>query len=191
MADIAKYTLKMFPYMLGAVPVILLFRLIRLRGLKARSFETCILHETGIWLFLLFLAGLLSLTVLSEIGNTTPKTGRINLIPFRILADTYEELFLFNNQSYLIISLIGNIVMFMPLGFFPPLLWRGKPLRQAIQSAFSVSLLIELLQIPLGRGTDVDDLLLNTLGGALGYAVFVLIRKLNPSLIDRFKIKER
>lgn len=191
MAEIVRYILKMLPFMLAAIPVVLVFRLLRMRVLKARGLESSLLREACMWMFLLFLSGLLSLTLFSEIGKVGQETGSINLIPFTIIADTYEEVFKYKNIAYLIISFLGNIVMFIPLGFFPPLLWRGKPFKKALITAFSVSLFIEIFQIPLGRGTDVDDLILNTLGGVLGYLVFALVRKLSPAFTERFKIKEQ
>lgn len=50
---------------------------------------------------------------------------------------------------------------------------------------FGVSLFIEATQLILPRGTDVDDLLLNTFGTLLGYALFALIRKRFPNFPAR------
>lgn len=72
-------------------------------------------------------------------------------------------------------NLLGNLVLFVPLGLLLPAL--HAELRSArLVAAFSlgVSLLIEALQYASGqRVADVDDVLLNTLGGCLGYLVLV------------------
>ncbi|MBS5873666.1 MAG: VanZ family protein [Clostridiales bacterium] len=42
---------------------------------------------------------------------------------------------------------------------------------------------------PLDRGTDIDDLLLNTLGAVLGYLLFLLIRRLWPALVEKCRVR--
>lgn len=83
----------------------------------------------------------------------------VNLIPFSNRIDV---------AGYLL-----NIVMFIPLGFLVPLIWKkaGKP-RYIILTGFAFSLLIELSQLLNSRGTDVDDLILNTLGGVVGFLLY-------------------
>lgn len=68
--------------------------------------------------------------------------------------------------------------MFAPLGFLVPLLW--KKFRRFWKVALlgaGVSLSIETLQLLLPRGTDVDDVWLNTLGAMLGYLVWLIVRR--------------
>lgn len=188
MAQIIRYVFRMLPYMLGSLPLILVFRFIRVKKLNRVKNKTSPHHEIGLCLFLVFMVGLFSQTIFSELGKTAGQ-GSINLIPFRIFADTYTEVFVNNNIAYLIISFTGNIVMFLPLGFFPPLLWNGNALRKALLTGFLTSLAIELCQLPLGRGSDVDDLILNTLGAFLGYLIFLLLQNLKPNYTSKFKVK--
>ena len=76
------------------------------------------------------------------------------------------------------INLAGNVLIFSPLGFLPPLLWqRWRHLWAVVPLSAGVSCLIEFLQLFLGRSVDVDDVLLNTLGGLLGYLLFCFIPK--------------
>lgn len=80
-------------------------------------------------------------------------------------------------------NIAGNVVGFMPFGFYLPMLFKR------IQGAFPVflfslllSLVVETTQIVCKVGSfDVDDLLLNTLGGLAGYLVFWLVRKRGKS----------
>lgn len=82
---------------------------------------------------------------------------------------------------FLLIDVIGNIVVFMPLGFglagalHQAKLW--QTVRRATLGGFGLSLLIELSQLALpSRTTDIDDLIFNTLGtvvGALGFALLL------------------
>ena len=90
---------------------------------------------------------------------------RINLIPFSNKID--------------IIGYLLNVVMFIPLGFFIPLIWKqlGK-LSNAILAGAAFSILIELSQLLSYRGTDVDDLITNTLGAVIGYIMYKLWARL-------------
>lgn len=106
------------------------------------------------------------------------QVGRnLNLIPFhtirlfvRVLDDSrYREL--------AIINLFGNIGMFIPLGFFLPLLW--KALRKWWRTwlvTLGIMTVVELMQLFSLRGSfDVDDLILNLAGVAVGYVLFRVV----------------
>ena len=174
MERILSYGIHMIPYMLCAFPVIFLYRWLRVRGLHKRGRHTTWRHELAFCVFLLFLAGLASQTVCQagvwrgRLALWRGQTGlRINLIPFRIFADS-----LASGTGYFIINFLGNIGMFLPIGFFTALLWERPSFLKSAGAGFFTSLTIELCQLPLDRGTDIDDLWLNTLGAALGYLVF-------------------
>lgn len=64
----------------------------------------------------------------------------------------------------------GNILLFSPLGFLVPIIVpKIRGARQTATIAFGVSLSLELIQLLTGLGGfDVDDLLLNVLGGMIG-----------------------
>ena len=77
-----------------------------------------------------------------------------------------------------VINLAGNVLIFAPLGVLPPLLWkRWRHLWTTVPLSAGASCLIEFLQLFLGRSVDVDDVILNTLGGLLGYLLFCFIPK--------------
>jgi glycopeptide antibiotics resistance protein len=78
------------------------------------------------------------------------------------------------NRDLGLLNLVGNVVMFAPVGFLLPLATRMS-LRGAVAVCASLSVSVELLQLMLGRSLDVDDVLLNTLGGALGAAAGVAV----------------
>ena len=70
-----------------------------------------------------------------------------------------------------LLNVVGNVVAFVPCGFFLPIVSRrGRRWYNTILLCFSLSLSIELIQLVFKVGSfDVDDLLLNTLGGVVGY----------------------
>ena len=96
---------------------------------------------------------------------------RINLIPFVYLLD-YE------NEAHMIFNVFGNILMFVPTGILLPVLYkRLDKYYKVIGTGFLISLAIEILQLPFAdRTSDVDDLLMNTLGVATGYVLYMIVR---------------
>jgi len=66
-----------------------------------------------------------------------------------------------------------NVVLFLPFGFLVPLLWpKANRLPVIVPAGFAFSLLIELSQLLNNRASDVDDLLMNTLGALAGFLLF-------------------
>ena len=75
-----------------------------------------------------------------------------------------------------------NILLFVPFGLLVPLLWaRMDHPAIIVCSGFGFSMLIELSQLLNNRRTDIDDLLLNTFGALIGYAIFKVILKIRGS----------
>jgi len=102
-----------------------------------------------------------------------------NLIPFHEIAKYFSELSSDDN-AWSTVNFIGNILAFIPLGFMLPLVFRNARMTigRITLFCFGASLFLELTQLWLYIGTfDVDDLLLNTLGGAIGGT---LIRFMSP-----------
>lgn len=182
----------MMPYMLCALPAVLLCRWLRVRGLQKRGMASTWQHEVWLCLFLLFAVGLASQTVIPKfeigadggIGLVGAARMRINLVPFRIFADSRAS-----GTGYFIINFLGNIGIFLPVGFFTALLWERPSFCKSAGAGFLVSLAIELCQLPLDRGTDIDDLWLNTLGAALGYLFFLLLRKAWPGFVGKCRVR--
>ena len=194
MDSIIRYVTNMLPYMLCSLPVILIVRYIRIKTMKKRGLKTTGLHEVGVVLFAVFLVGLASQTIIPKIefGNTTQfivgsGTGEINLIPFKVIKETYTAVFTDGYIEYFLINFVGNVVMFMPIGFCVPLLWRKMRFKQVVVTGALASLLIEVCQLPQARGTDIDDVWINTVGCMLGFAIFLAFKKLFPDITEKFK----
>ena len=98
---------------------------------------------------------------------------RLNLIPFVNLLD-YESM------RDLLLNVIGNCTMFIPTGILTPVLYRHlDSFKKTVLTGFLISLAIEIIQLPFAvRASDIDDLILNTLGVMAGYGIHVLVKKL-------------
>ena len=190
MSLILKYILNMMPYMIITMPIYLIVRVVILK-IKKKEFNWY--HEIGSFLFVIFLVGLASQNIIPKFefsinGFNIVKSGEheTNLIPFKVLIDTYKEVLVNGYVNYFIINFLGNIIMFMPIGFFIPLLWKVSN-RKVIIIGFCSSLFIEICQLSLTRGTDVDDLILNTLGTMLGLLLYRLLYKKFKNYIIKFR----
>ena len=174
MKVIISYILNMMPYMLISVPIFILVRFLIYK--KTNKFN--LKREILLLVFCLFLVGLFSQTIIPKYdsnNNLIVSKVRLNLIPFKIFYDAVIELKK-GNIYYLIISLIGNIVMFIPIGFFLKSLYNIKD-KKIILIGFLISLFIEIIQNFTGRETDIDDLILNTLGVYIGIILYKFIKK--------------
>ena len=175
-----RYFSNMLPYICVVLPIYLLARMIFIR---INTSHINWLREIVLLIFVLYMAGLASQTILPDLNigvdgfhvvvNDTHKT---NLIPFKVLFETYEQVFLRRNIYYFLINFLGNIVMFAPIGLFLPLLWELNS-KKTLLLGCAFSLFVETCQLFLVRGTDVDDLILNTTGVLLGLLLLGFIPK--------------
>lgn len=120
--------------------------------------------------------------------------SEINLKPFHTIGNFWHVL---TNRDYYMekweaasiyryharhafINLAGNVVMFVPLGFFlPALCTKLRKFLRSIFSAAGIVVTVELTQLfTLAGHCDVDDLILNMAGAAVGYGIFRLFSKI-------------
>jgi glycopeptide antibiotics resistance protein len=99
-----------------------------------------------------------------------------NLQPLRSILHALRE----GSRHEVIVNLIGNVAAFVPLGFLYPLLRpQSCSFAGSIVFCFCFSSFIEIAQYGLGeRVADVDDVILNTLGGVVGVVLNCVSRRL-------------
>ena len=100
--------------------------------------------------------------------------------PFRINWIPFVNLFDYPDTRDILINVIGNTAMFVPLGIVWPIVFKELDTHTKIIAAgIGCSLLIEVLQLPFYvRVSDIDDLILNSLGYLAGYGIYLLVKKL-------------
>lgn len=127
-------------------------------------------------LFVLYMFFLLYFLIFSDWYGRTDisREYRYNLVLFKEIKrfiEYREELGAFAVFT----NLFGNILIFMPYGFFISMASRSRGFFMTLFYSFGLSLCVETFQILTKVGSfDVDDLLLNTLGGVLGYILFLI-----------------
>ena len=181
---VSHYLNSMGGFMLLALPIWILLRTL---WLMCKQQSPRWGRELLLVFFVLYLIGLASQTRTSPpslfsdpqaiIARAIQRweTGHgISLTPGYTIRSMLEK----GSYGQKVINLAGNVLIFAPLGILPPLLWkRWRHLWAVVPLSAGVSCLIEFLQLFLGRSVDVDDVILNTLGGLLGYLLFCLIPK--------------
>lgn len=102
------------------------------------------------------------------------------IFPLWVNFKPFVYLFDYPTMKEALLNLIGNTAMFIPLGIVWPAVFKKLNTHgKVIAAGVGVSLTIEILQLPFfGRATDIDDLILNSLGFFMGYGIYLLVKKL-------------
>ncbi|MCC0693232.1 VanZ family protein [Clostridioides sp. ZZV14-6387] len=154
---------------LCAILPCLIYQIIVIKRKNLKCEKNVVIHLVWVYIFLLYIYLALSKAGIGSIWHI----GR------------YREIIRFNEINLIPFSSVGaltyilNIIMFMPLGFLLPLIW--KEFRNIINvsiTGLGFSLSIEFCQLFNLRTTDIDDLMMNTLGAILGYLIWICVNKL-------------
>ena len=129
-------------------------------------------------LFVIYCGTMLWLLFAQRVGGT-PFAENVNLKPLETIK-LYLGLVQGSSPGLMrhaVVNLVGNVILFIPLGWFLPRLWHSM---RAFWKVFLVVLgaiiLVEVLQFASGLGScDVDDLILNVPAAMLGYALWKCI----------------
>lgn len=116
------------------------------------------------------------------VSNTDVQGVSNNFVPFREIL-RYEF-----GSKYFIWNVVGNMVIFIPFGFIVSRILDSKKLIKPLFLTFVASLTIELVQMYIGRSFDVDDILLNCVGGVIGFLLYIAlsaVRKHLPRVLQR------
>jgi glycopeptide antibiotics resistance protein len=98
--------------------------------------------------------------------------------PFRVNLLPLLNLFDYDSKRDLLLNVIGNAAMFVPSGIVLPIVYkRLNTFWKVLLAGIGISVCIEIIQLPFSvRATDIDDLILNTIGVIAGYGIYALIR---------------
>lgn len=134
--------------------------------------EEFVLHREIISLgFIIYLLCLFHVVTFQDVSWSTS-----NFIPFK-------EMFRYEIGSPLFFkNVIGNMLMFMPYGFFISFYINLRKDDIALLLALIASSIIECIQLLIGRVFDIDDIILNVIGGMIGFYIYDLLCKIKEKL---------
>ena len=211
--DVWGYVTQMIPLGLSALVILMLLGPIRKKRLSQLNLVSSARREIALVLFVVFCAGLAALTLfpsniwiyIISFGRAYPAEysffsfyptweqtmSGLDYLP-NMLTPFQEIRRALDHMSYWgLFMLLGNIIMFMPIGFFPALLWRKWRWWKSLLTGFCASTAIEFIQFFIGRSTDIDDVILNTTGALAGFWIFCLLRAVFPNFIEKFQCQPR
>lgn len=148
---------------------------------KTKGIKISLRAELTFFLFYIYIVGVISLTILPLPFTRfkTPAEEGINIIPVvnivRALLELFSKHQTLSEHSFQ--NLFGNVILFIPLGIFLPLLLnKYRSVNRVALLACACSISIELIQLVLRqfeiyRTVDIDDVILNTSGAVLGFAI--------------------
>lgn len=172
----------------GAVRLIFILLSCIFLGLFSKAKYKMITKKTYLCFFVVYMAFLLNLTLFDSLYGRhisalpfkniseilTYLNEHTNLIPFKTLAlyiKGYANAYV--DIASLTTNLLGNIIAFMPFGFFLPLFFpKCKNMKNFFWTITLIVFGIELSQLILMSGVfDVDDIILNVAGGIISFII--------------------
>ncbi len=177
------------------IPITLLLEIfyivIRVIYLKRKKFKINYKQEILYLIFMCYIVVLFNLTLVpsnfwSNIWHLIfygfgerPLAGMFefsyNFIPtlYKVIIDEYLL------GSWVITMIIGNVLMFIPMGVLIPLCFKNIGNKKIVIYAVLIPLIIEIFQPIIGRSFDIDDIIMNFLGIIIGYLIVILIRRIS------------
>ncbi len=174
------FTNAIYNTLAAAWPMIFIFCIIivtvRLAHLRIGHQHIVFHEETFNLLFVIYILLLFELVTNTESGN-----HGLNLVPF-VEITRYQfgsKLFIYN--------VIGNILAFLPFGFFVSHYISAKKVSEITIVTLITSFAIELVQYHIGRAFDIDDIILNVIGGICGFLLYIALTAIQKHLPSLFK----
>lgn len=136
-------------------------------------------------LLILYLVCLTYLTFFSHPYGRGLAHRSVNYIPF---ATVIKYLTIMNSPTIITTNTLGNIAAFMPMGFLLPMASsKLSRFKRTFFAVFIATATIEVMQYVAGVGvSDIDDIILNLLGGAVGYGIYLGLDRIGKCLQQRF-----
>lgn len=150
---------------------------VRIAAIKSNNEKLVFYKEFSNLLFIIYILLLYELLTRSELNHNSG----FNLAPF-------TEIFRYPIGSRgFYFNVIGNIVMFIPFGYFISTYIKPKRILPILIVSALSSTTVEFVQSCIGRSFDVDDIILNVLGALIGFLAFVsfnAIKKFLPGIFQ-------
>lgn len=86
-------------------------------------------------------------------------------------------------------NVLGNVLLFVPFGYFVSYILKNRKIIISVIITLITSLSIEVIQMNIGRSFDIDDIILNLLGGIVGYFIYKVLYNIKE-LLPQFLRKE-
>lgn len=151
----------------SALPMLIIFIVVictvRISYIRSTNQKIILHNEIFNLLFIIYVLLLFELLT----GTENSYGSGINNIPFKGIM-RYE----FGSKMF-IYNVLGNILIFVPFGYFISRYVKPKKILPIIVDALITSVTVETVQLKIGRSFDIDDIILNIAGAIIGYFVYI------------------
>jgi glycopeptide antibiotics resistance protein len=178
------------------LPVWIVYRLLLIIYLQRKKNTVNPTRELLLFLFVAYIGSVVAVTIVPATisGFNDPDAMRLNVVPIintiKNYIDSLSEVSGFETRAA-IENIAGNLMLFIPMGIFGPLLFKNiDSLKKVIVICIGCSFSIETIQyfsraFGTFRTADIDDIILNTIGGILGWVIYAtIIRRYFPRFIQ-------
>lgn len=185
---VLNYLITSLLYALIAVPFMLFFRRKAYKNINLK-------REIAILLFYMCIVMIICQTVIPA----SFKAGNFSLTAFHTADFTSWKAFpqlmtgwllwkiQLKDYTDIAVNIAGNLLIFIPIGFLVPYIWK-KLGAKCILIGFLLSCCVETIQLFTERNSDYNDIILNTIGTALGYLIYSLIIIVYRAIIKKRSI---
>ncbi len=153
----------------SALPMLIIFIVVictvRISYIKNTNQKIVLHDEIFNLLFIIYVLLLFELLT----GTENSYGSGMNIIPFKEIM-RYK----FGSKMF-IYNVLGNILIFVPFGYFISRYVKPKKVFPIIVDAIITSITVETVQLKIGRSFDIDDVMLNMVGAVLGYFVYIAL----------------
>ncbi len=154
------------------VMIVITLSIVRFLYFKNSRQKMHLYRELMNLIFLIYIFLLFSFLSQSDVNSVKG----FNLIPFREILRYDFGSNLFN------LNIVGNVIVFLPLGFYIGYYAKSKKILNTIIAALLISLSVETVQYFIERTFDIDDIILNVLGAFVGYIIFIVLNGFKNTL---------
>lgn len=132
------------------------------------------LRHLAVYALVCFTVLVIDATLLIGGVHFMPNDYFLNLMPFEWIRHPYEM-----GMERMARQLVLNVLMFVPFGVLLPVVFqRLRSFWKTALCALVITVCVETLQYFTGRSADIDDVIMNVLGGMAGYAGFFFLNRL-------------
>ncbi len=171
---ISKVFNNIWPMLVIFIVAIALMRFFYLQN----HHEKFTLHKELSYLFaIIYIWLLFEILTMTEVNTTSG----MNLVPFSEITRYKVGSSMFNYNVF------GNILIFLPFGYLFGSYVSPKKVWSIVVTTLLTSIAVEFVQLQIGRSFDIDDILLNVVGGILGYFLYIGLSAINRHLPSIFK----
>lgn len=193
---IENYIIKMLSY---AIAFSLIYITIKSIYLKHNNKKFILKSEIVYIIFGAYITALLSQTIMPiwhifyfdgrpKIEIYTYKHRSLNMVPFKTIFFYFtgaDNLYGDDSMTISMVNLLGNVCVFVPFGFLFPIAFKKlSKFPIPVISGALLSVFIEIMQIFVERSSDIDDVILNTIGAFLGFTCYGLLSLTNKRIRD-------